>query len=255
MPRFEASDGVSLAFEDEGEGAPVVLIHGWMMSRRFFHKQVQGLRSQRRVVTWDLRGCGDSGSRAGTHTLARFSKDLHELLERLDVQDATLVGWSLGGGITTRYLQDFGAGRVAAVALVDFPPRLHEAPDVADKVCHHLVKRRDGFTIDFLRRMFLVEPSADEIAWMLSESKKCSAETACEIYRQLRETALPSATPPYDLDALRVFPEHGWYPRAVDDWKRLFARHRAPMYSKSRHCPFLEEGERFNEDVLALSAP
>lgn len=222
------------------------------MSSRFFDAQVERLRVDRRVIVPDLRGHGASEARAGTHTMERFSTDLHDLLEALDLRGVTLVGWSMGGGIAMRYVDRFGTARLAGVGLVDFPPRFEEAPGVADKVCDRLRSDRERFIRSFLRRMFVKEPSSDEVAWMLAEHNRCATETACEAYRQLGEGTSTGRT--YGIPGLLVFPTQGWYRPALAEWTRIFPVHVEPTFDHSRHCPFIEEADAFAAAVRSFSA-
>lgn len=244
MPEFHAGDGVRIHYQDQGRGAPLVLVHGWMMSHKVFRNQIESLSDEFRVVAPDLRGCGESGARAGTHQVPRYAQDLAELVDHLRLRDATIVGWSMGGGITVEHLLAHGTKRVRAVGLVDFPPKLEEDPSVADKVCHNLGKRRETFTRDFVARMFL-EPRSD-LDWIVAEALKCETSTACEMYRAMRPTrgARDHSFP--TVAAFLAFPARGWFPAALDAWRRVFPRHVAPAFGASKHCPFLEEPDAFN---------
>ncbi|HEX9815757.1 MAG TPA: alpha/beta hydrolase [Candidatus Thermoplasmatota archaeon] len=246
MPHFRATDGIELAYLDEGEGKPLVFVHGWMMSGRFWKRQVDAFRNQNRIVVPDLRGCGDSQPKPGTHNVPRYAEDLHELLSGLDLKEATLVGWSMGGGIAIEYLHRHGTGRVQAVGLVDFPPKLEEDPSVADKVCHNLNTRKDSFSESFLQRMFLEPLPPSEKSWMLAETGKCLPATACEMYRAMRGTGEVASRKPYGIPALLAFPEKGWFPKALPEWTPHFSKTITPTLTKSKHCPFLEEAEAFN---------
>lgn len=254
MPHLAARDGVTLHYEDEGEGQPLVLVHGWMMSGRVWAVQQKEFRASNRVIVPDLRGCGASGARQGTHNIPHYAEDLHELLSHLDVAHALLVGWSMGGGIVMEYLRGHGTNRVAGVGLVDFPPRLEEEPSVADKVCHGLRTRRDSFTRQFIRRMFLGPPSPDLEDRIAAESARCAPEVACEMYRAMRQTAASANPEPYSVPALLAFPSAGWFPQALDAWRRVFPNHLAPAFPDSKHCPFLEEPEAFNAALRRLAA-
>lgn len=255
MPHFVSDDGVRLHYRDEGKGQPILFLHGWTMSSRFFYKQFDALASRRRLVALDLRGCGGSERRKGATGLGRLARDVRELLDALDLRHVTMVGWSLGGGITMRYVDEYGTDRLRSVCLIDFPPRLEESPDVADKVCHHLFKRRESFMTDFIQRMFQRDPEPGELAWMLEENRKCDSETACETYREMRVPALSEGPRSYDTPCLLVFPESGWFPRAIEEWKRLFPNHESRHFPHSCHCPFLEEPGRFNETLLRFTEP
>lgn len=252
MKSLRASDAVELAFSDEGTGPPLVFVHGWMMSGKFWKRQADAFRSTHRVVIPDLRGCGDSHPKPGTHNVPRYAEDLHDLLTHLDLRDATLVGWSMGGGIAVEYLHRHGTDRVAAVGLVDFPPKLEEDPSVADKVCHNLNTRKESFSEGFLNRMFLEPLPALEKEWMLAETRKCLPTSACEMYRAMRGTGEIPSRRPYGIPALLAFPEKGWFPKTRDEWKPHFSPVLTPAFPRSKHCPFLEEPDAFNEALRQL---
>ena len=244
MAEFHSGDGVRIHFRDEGQGRPIVLVHGWMMSGRLFERQFEGLAKEFRVIAPDLRGCGESAGRPGSYQVPRYAKDLAELVEHLALKDATIVGWSMGGGITIEYLLAHGVGRVRAVGLVDFPPKLEEDPSIADKICHNLNKRRDTFTRDFIARMFL-EPAKD-LDWVVAEALKCDAETACDMYRAMRPARGPEKYQFPNVRAFLAFPTRGWFPGALPVWRNVFPKHVAPTFEASKHCPFLEESAAFN---------
>lgn len=250
VPQFRARDGTQLAFRDEGHGPPVLFVHGWAMSSRFFDAQFPFLARDRRCVSLDLRGCGDSETRPGTHTMDRFADDVADLIGELRLDRATLVGWSMGGGVTMRYLDRHGPARLRAVGLVDFPPVFQEDPSVADKVCARLRGDRERFIVSFLKRMVL-DPTPERVAWMTAEHMRCATDTACESYRQLGAGSASGKT--YDLPALLAFPRQGWYRASLEEWRKIFPRHVAPEFEASRHCPFLEEPEAFAHALRGLS--
>lgn len=106
----ENSTAVELYYEDHGAGRPVVLIHGWPLSGRSWENQVPALvEAGHRVITYDRRGFGKSSQPWTGYDYGTFTADLHALLEHLDVTDAALVGFSMGGGEVVRYLARHGA--------------------------------------------------------------------------------------------------------------------------------------------------
>ena len=119
MAMVEAKDGTNLHVKDIGQGRPVVLIHGWPLTGDMFEYQTLALlEAGYRVITYDRRGFGQSGHPATGYDYDTFADDLAAVLEKLDLRDASLVGFSMGGGEIARYLSRHGAGRVAKVALV-----------------------------------------------------------------------------------------------------------------------------------------
>ncbi|WP_214371201.1 alpha/beta fold hydrolase [Pseudonocardia sp. H11422] len=125
---------VDIYFEDHGEGRPVVLIHGWPLSGRSWEKQVPALvETGYRVVTYDRRGFGKSSQPWSGYDYDTFADDLHKLLIHLDLRDATLVGFSMGGGEVVRYIGTHGTDRVGrAVLAAAVPPYLYKSDDNPD---------------------------------------------------------------------------------------------------------------------------
>ncbi len=88
---------MDLAFEDRGSGPCVVLVHGHPFDRSLWQPQITLLATHFRVVAPDLRGFGASPVRAGFVALSEYADDVVELLDRLGVDRAAVVGLSMGG--------------------------------------------------------------------------------------------------------------------------------------------------------------
>src|SRR5262249_12434667 len=101
----ENSGTIDLYYEDHGSGSPVVLIHGYPLSSRAWDKQLPVLLDAGcRVINYDRRGFGKSSQPTSGYDYDTFAADLKTLLDKLDLQGATLVGHSMGTGEVTRYL-------------------------------------------------------------------------------------------------------------------------------------------------------
>ena len=99
-------DGAELQVVEWGEGTPIVLVHGLSLDHRSWHYQYVDLADRYRMVGVDLRGHGHStlGSEpVGPH---RFAADLAAVIEQLDLQDAVVVGHSLGGTVVGQLCAD-----------------------------------------------------------------------------------------------------------------------------------------------------
>ncbi|MEV0586188.1 alpha/beta hydrolase [Nonomuraea sp. NPDC050310] len=115
----ENSRPVELHYEDHGSGRPVVLIHGYPLNGDSWEKQERALlETGHRVITYDRRGFGRSSRPVGGYDYDTFAADLNALLERLDLLEVTLVGFSMGSGEVTRYLGAYGSGRVSKAVLI-----------------------------------------------------------------------------------------------------------------------------------------
>ncbi|KQM32439.1 MULTISPECIES: alpha/beta fold hydrolase [Rhizobium/Agrobacterium group] len=119
MAFIEAKDGTKLHVKDMGQGRPVILIHGWPLTGDMFEYQtVALLESGFRVITYDRRGFGQSGHPASGYTYDTFADDLAAVIDGLELQNVSLVGFSMGGGEIARYLSRHGASKVSKAVLV-----------------------------------------------------------------------------------------------------------------------------------------
>ena len=131
------SGPVEIHYEDTGgDGRPVVLIHGWPLSGASWSEQVPALTDAGyRVVTYDRRGFGQSG-KPGTDSSYDYDTltgDLDALMTELDLRDASLVGFSMGGGEVARYVGTYGEDRVRSIVLAAaIPPNLLKDDDHPD---------------------------------------------------------------------------------------------------------------------------
>ncbi len=130
----ENSTSIELYYEDHGSGSPVVLIHGWPLSGRSWEKQIPALvDAGHRVITYDRRGFGNSSQPWEGYDYDTFAADLEALLSHLDLQDVTLVGFSMGGGEIARYIGNYGTDRISkAVLAAAVPPYLYQSDDNPD---------------------------------------------------------------------------------------------------------------------------
>ena len=114
MSFLTTPDGVRLRLSDRGSGPAIVLVHGWKMSHRVWDRTVAGLEDRFRVVAYDNRGMGESDKPTGRYDFDELGGDLGVVLEQLDLDDVTLVGWSMGCTIALEY-RDEMEQRVASL--------------------------------------------------------------------------------------------------------------------------------------------
>lgn len=132
----ENSTEIELYYEDHGTGQAVVLIHGYPLDGSSWEKQTGALLDAGyRVITYDRRGFGKSSQPTEGYDYDTFAADLKTLLDTLDVNDAVLVGFSMGTGEVARYISTYGSARVAkAVFLGSLEPFLLKTDDNPDGV-------------------------------------------------------------------------------------------------------------------------
>lgn len=89
----------TLAYLDEGQGEPVLLLHGNMSSSTHFEPLIERIRDRYRCIAVDLRGFGDSTYHHRFDTLDELAEDVNLFLDALGTETVYLVGWSNGGGV------------------------------------------------------------------------------------------------------------------------------------------------------------
>ena len=134
---IHTDDHVSLRYTERGAGRPVVFVHGWQGAAEQWRSAAQVLAGECRTVTYDQRGHGRSHDAPCGWTVHRLAHDLAQLLERLALTDAVLVGHSMGCSVIWAYLELFGAARLERLVLVDQAPAM-----LVDPVWHSACSSR-----------------------------------------------------------------------------------------------------------------
>ena len=115
----ENSTDIELYYEDHGSGQPVVLIHGYPLDGSSWEKQTAVLlEAGKRVITYDRRGFGKSDRPTSGHDYDTYAADLSALVSALDLQDAVLVGFSMGSGEVISYISRYGTHRVSKAVFI-----------------------------------------------------------------------------------------------------------------------------------------
>ncbi|WP_328389368.1 alpha/beta fold hydrolase [Nocardia sp. NBC_00416] len=124
MPVCTTRDNVNIYYKDWGNGRPVVFIHGWPLNADAWEDQMKCVADNGyRGIAHDRRGHGRSDQPWQGYDFDTFADDLNDLLNSLDIRDATLVAHSMGGGELARYIGRHGTERVhSAVLLSAIPP-------------------------------------------------------------------------------------------------------------------------------------
>ena len=105
-----STDGVKIAVYDYNCGGTetVLLVHGWPLSHKIYEYQIPILvRMGYRVVALDLRGFGMSDVPGCGYSYDQMAADIHQVVKRLRLWSFTLVGFSMGGAISLRYMRLF----------------------------------------------------------------------------------------------------------------------------------------------------
>ena len=193
----ENSGSIKLYYEDHGSGKPVVLIHGYPLSGDSWEKQLPVLLDAGyRVITYDRRGFGKSSQPTEGYNYDTFAADLRRLIEKLELQDVALVGFSMGGGEIARYFGKYGSDGVSkAVIIGGVPPFLVKTDDdpegvdaaVFEGIKQAVAKDRYAFFTEFFKNfyntdVFMGERVSEHVihaSWKLAASSSATASLAC----------------------------------------------------------------------------
>jgi len=155
---------VELHYCDYGQGDPIVLIHGWPLAAASWEYQLAELPLHgKRVVAYDRRGFGHSSKPWDGYDYDTLASDLNVILTELDLQNVTLVGFSMGGGEVARYMSRYNGARVARTifvsAVTPYLLKTDDNPDGVDKstfddIIENLGKDRPDFLATFGKQFF-----------------------------------------------------------------------------------------------------
>jgi non-heme chloroperoxidase len=193
----ENGANIDIYYEDHGSGKPIILIHGYPLSGTSWEKQLPLLlNSGHRVITYDRRGFGKSSQPAEGYNYDTFAADLQKLIMQLQLQDVTLVGFSMGGGEIARYFGKYGSKGVSkAVFIGAVPPFLLKTadnPEGVDASVFEGIKKavaadRYAFFTDFFKNfyntdLYLGKRVSEDVvraSWNLAAGASATASLAC----------------------------------------------------------------------------
>lgn len=129
-------NGFSMAYTDQGQGKPLLLVHGYPLNRQMWAPQILGLSRVARVIAPDLRGHGDSEAVPGPYSMELFADDLAALLDSLEIQQKVICcGLSMGGyavfAFQRKYPERIAALILTATRAADDTPQARAARDQA----------------------------------------------------------------------------------------------------------------------------
>lgn len=265
---LETKDGAKIYYEDHGAGQPILLVHGFLCSSKFWQENVPELANEFRVVTIDLRGHGNSAKTLTGQTIRQYARDVREVIEHLGLQDVVLVAWSLGGPVVLSYYQQFDAdSRLKALGLIDTSP-FPFSP--ADWNCHGLRNYSyDGlnatcagyaadprkFAVAFTNKMFKQKPSDADMDWVVAEMMKTPPWIAVAVYSDFVMSDLAKVLPAVKLPVIFFAGNSGVFPSGIamgEALARLAPHSTFVPFEDAGHMLFYEQPHKFNAALAAF---
>jgi pimeloyl-ACP methyl ester carboxylesterase len=239
-------------YEVLGQGEPVLFLHGWMGSWRYWLPTMEAVSSGFRTYSFDFWGFGDSDKRADTHTIEDYVAMVLRFLDGMGIARTRLVGHSMGG-------------MVALKTAIDHPDRVVQVATAGAVIEGSALARLLKLaTSGFLTRLFVRRPLVTGIwsrllhnirsGWrrwfqeVVDDSAKSSQEAVLESVRSMRQTDLRPQLGELKVPTLII---HGAKDDVVDpDQAEIFdliqvPKARVVVLPECRHFPFMDEPETF----------
>ncbi len=263
-------DDTKLYVKDWGTGRPVILIHGWPLSADSWDDQAVAIaQAGFRAIAYDRRGFGRSSQPWSGYDYDTLADDLADVIAATGANDATLVGFSMGGGEVARYMSRHKGKQVAqAVLISSIVPFLLKTPDhpegidqsVFDEKLAQLKADRPHFLADFYKTFYGVgvisQPVSNEVLeWSRSVSMQASLKATFDCSRALASTDFRPDLSAFEVPTLLI---HGTADKNVpiDITSRVAVKaiRQAKLieYEGAAHGVLATHKEQVTKDLLAF---
>jgi non-heme chloroperoxidase len=261
---FRGPDGTTFAYVDVGSGSPILLLHGWSSSLRWFERNMAALAENHRVVAFDFRGHGSSETTPGGHTMDQYARDVRDVVDGLGLDRPLMAGWSMGSIVLWNYILQFGQGQASGMVFVgqsasdlvtpEYEHGIMTLDDLPEWI-YALQMDREPMVRENMRLMVKHEPTPAEHDWMTADYLRCPAHVAAvALYSQTVANSMP-AFPKIDFPTQVYFGvdpkmyklDHGEYLARVIPGTELI------VFEESGHVPMWEEPDRFNAEIERFS--
>lgn len=101
--RYKKVKNLKIAYFDEGEGLPILILHGWLSSKECYIPLIGQLKNHYRIIIPDLPGFGDSQDLGRNYTFENYLKVIKNFLDKMGLKRVVLFGNSLGGTFTNLF--------------------------------------------------------------------------------------------------------------------------------------------------------
>jgi len=264
---IEVEPNVRLHVTDLGEGRPVVLIPGWPLSDEMYEYQYNDLINNNfRVIGITLRGFGKSDKPYGAYNYDVHALDIKKVLDKLNILDAVLCGFSMGGAIAVSYVSLYGSMRVSKLVLAgaaapswtqreDFPFNISKSA-VDDLIALNNTDRPKLLS-NFAKIFSATETSLNEGIgkWLTAINLSASSYATAQCLIALRDTDLRNDLKKIDIPTLIM---HGKKDKIcsfdlAEQTKKLISDARLVAFEHSGHSLFLEETQKFNAELIKFA--
>ncbi len=243
---------LSLNVNIKGEGTPIIFVHGYTTTSGFWENQLETLSSNYKVITFDLRGHGDSDKPSSvSYKFENFVEDLRSLYDTLDINSAIVAGLSMGGAIVQKFVLDYPE-LVRALVLVG--TTAHGRGRNEAKNTTTLLKDLgiEASSIELIRKSFSNKTSKDIVEWAEREVVKTPLFAAEKAMQSLVDFDSRNQLSQINVPTLIIVGEEDKI-TPVEESLLLHEKiinSELNIISNSAHFPMLENPSEFNQSML-----
>ena len=239
-------DGAVVHYETWGRGPPLILVHGWLGSWRYWMSTMEALSSDYRAYALDLWGFGDSAKDKSRYSVVGYARLLQDFLEQMGMEGASFVGHALGGAVAM-VLAARRPEMVHRLVSVSVPVQAHALSgrlrSFSNALASQLVLKQDPGWVK--RLLALAKASHDQVA---NEALKTDPEAISESLRSLAAIDLVEELRRVRCPHLAVLGRNDPLidPGEAALFDALGGRSRSIVMEQPGHFPMLEEAPPFN---------
>ncbi len=264
---FTTSDGATLAVRITGRGPTLVMLHGWAMGSAYFDPAIARLRKRYRIIAPDFRAHGASPPIRHGHRMARYARDVIELITAYDTGTPLfLLGWSMGASVIMAMFDQCPAIEPDAVIYVDQTPfntntrtwslGAHGMTRAGiDAFEENLRSDFDSVLDGFVPAMFVNRPPPDTLARLRAISGSIEADSAADILVDHINQDWRDVIRRQSVPGLAIACDGYGVAAATQSLGTLSDAIEVVTFHECGHCPFIEQTDRFVETVDRFLAP
>ncbi|WP_373470589.1 alpha/beta fold hydrolase [Carnobacterium alterfunditum] len=259
---IKGKNDVSIAVEDIGDGQPIIFLHGWPFDHQMFEYQYNYfLPRGYRVIGVDFRGFGDSNLVIEEYGYDTLADDIKLVLEELQIEEAILVGFSMGGAVATHYMarhQGFGIKKLILISAA--VPQFAKTPAYSigikkleiTSMIDQIQIDRPKMIQDFIKKLFHEKTYVSYKDWLTSLALRASSYGMIlaalamrdeNVQADLEQITVPTLICHGEKDTVCSY-------EVVEEMTQLILKNIVVPFRKSGHAIFHDETDKLNRTML-----
>lgn len=251
--------------QDVGQGRPLIFLHGWSSHGGYFAPQVRSLAARHRLLLPDLPGHRHSPPPPGALTIPAIADALHRLISSQDLQNAVLVGWSMGAMVAFDYISRYGTAALSGLVIEDMTVRITNATDWRFGIRNGFDLAQSNAALEAMRsdwpayaqqalpRLFARGHALphETMAWISADIVRNDGMAMATLWDSMASQDYRDLLPTLTLPVLVMHGgESQLYEPAVSQWVAANIRNaRRICIDQAGHSPHLEAPDIFNRSL------